>query len=115
MLEEFASYNRNIKFSFVNPLEDESQADQVIAQLGNLGLKPANITVEEGGKVSQEIVFPWAMANLGDNTVRVPLLKNKLGTSSEQRVNNSIQQLEYAFADAPDQTYDPGEKIGGRH
>ncbi|NER11822.1 gliding motility-associated ABC transporter substrate-binding protein GldG [Leptobacterium flavescens] len=100
LLEEFASYNRNIKFSFVNPLEDENQADQVIAQLGNLGLKPANITVEEGGKVSQEIVFPWAMANLGDNTVRVPLLKNKLGTSSEQRVNNSIQQLEYAFADA---------------
>lgn len=100
LLEEFNAYNSNIKFSFINPLEDDKNRDAIINQLTGLGLKPASITVEEGGKVSQELVFPWAMANQNDKTIRVPLLKNKIGADSEQRVNNSIQQLEYAFADA---------------
>lgn len=100
ILEEFAAVNSNVKFSFVNPLEDESNREETIANLQGLGLNPANITVQDGSKVSQELVFPWAMANLGDKTVRVPLLKNKLGASSEERINNSVQHLEYAFADA---------------
>ncbi|MEO0525927.1 MAG: gliding motility-associated ABC transporter substrate-binding protein GldG [Bacteroidota bacterium] len=100
LLEEFASENDNIKFNFVNPLEDETQTEATIAQLQSIGLTPANITVEDNGKVSQEILFPWAMVNHENNTVRVPLLKNKLGASTEERVNNSVQHLEYAFADA---------------
>ncbi|KAB7531725.1 gliding motility-associated ABC transporter substrate-binding protein GldG [Flagellimonas olearia] len=100
LLESFASKNSNIKYNLVDPLEDESQAQQTIAELQGLGLQPANITVEENGKVSQELVFPWAMVNYKDNTVKVPLLKNKLGSTAEDRINNSVQQLEYAFADA---------------
>jgi gliding-associated putative ABC transporter substrate-binding component GldG len=100
LLESFASKNSNIKYNLVDPLEDESQAQQTIAELQGLGLQPANVTVEENGKVSQELVFPWAMVNYRDNTVKVPLLKNKLGSTAEDRINNSVQQLEYAFADA---------------
>ncbi len=62
-------------------------------------LKPARVEVRESGKVSTELVYPWAIAYFGDKTVTVPLLKNQLGTTSEERVNNSIQNLEYAFAD----------------
>ncbi|MEX0288365.1 MAG: gliding motility-associated ABC transporter substrate-binding protein GldG, partial [Flavobacteriaceae bacterium] len=69
-------------------------------QLEGLGLKAAQITVEDNGRVSQELVFPWAMVSYNNNTVKVPLLKNKLGASAEERVNNSVQNLEYAFADA---------------
>lgn len=100
LLESFASKNGNIKYNLVNPLENESQTQQTIAELQSLGLQPANVTVEENGKVSQELIFPWAMVNYGDNTVKVPLLKNKLGSTAEDRINNSVQQLEYAFADA---------------
>ncbi|NJB70250.1 gliding-associated putative ABC transporter substrate-binding component GldG [Saonia flava] len=100
ILEEFASKNNNIKFSFVNPLEDESQTETTIAELQGLGLTPANVTVGDNGKVSQEILFPWAMVTFNNKTVKVPLLKNKLGASSGERVNNSVQNLEYAFADA---------------
>ncbi len=100
LLEEFASENKLIKFNFVNPLGDGSNTEKVMAELQGLGLKPANITVEDNGKVSQEIVFPWAMVNHNNKTVKVPLLKNKLGASTEERVTNSIQHLEYAFADA---------------
>ncbi|MDC6364437.1 MULTISPECIES: gliding motility-associated ABC transporter substrate-binding protein GldG [Flavobacteriaceae] len=100
LLESFASKNNTIKFNFVNPLENKDQAQETIAQLQSLGLQPANVTVEENGKVSQELVFPWAMVNYKNKTVKVPLLKNKLGSNAEERINNSVQQLEYAFADA---------------
>ncbi|MBC6998057.1 gliding motility-associated ABC transporter substrate-binding protein GldG [Cytophaga sp. FL35] len=100
ILEEFASENSQIKFNFIDPLEDSGSAEQTMAELQGLGLTPAQITVEDNGSMSQEIVFPWALVNYDNNTVKVPLLKNKLGASSEERVNNSVQQLEYAFADA---------------
>ncbi|UCD62394.1 MAG: gliding motility-associated ABC transporter substrate-binding protein GldG [Flavobacteriaceae bacterium] len=100
LLEEFASRNDNIKFNFVDPLSDNTRTDATIAELQSLGLTPANVTVEENGRVSQEIIFPWAMVNYNNKTIRVPLLKNKLGASSEERVNISVQNLEYAFADA---------------
>tara|TARA_R110000868_G_scaffold280326_2_gene540373 strand:- start:17381 stop:19045 length:1665 start_codon:yes stop_codon:yes gene_type:complete len=100
LLEEFAAENKNIKFNFVNPLEGASQIDGVITDLQGMGLTPTNVTVEQNGKVSQEIIFPWAMVNYNNNTVKVSLLKNKLGATTEERVNNSVQHLEYAFADA---------------
>lgn len=100
LLEEFSSKNKNIKYNLVNPLEDETQIQQTIADLQRIGLKPANVTIEENGKVSQELVFPWAMVNYKNQTVKVSLLKNKLGSTTENRINNSVQQLEYAFADA---------------
>ncbi|WP_339709461.1 gliding motility-associated ABC transporter substrate-binding protein GldG [uncultured Kriegella sp.] len=100
LLEEFASKSNNIKFTFVDPLEDSEQTDATIADLQSLGLTPAQITVEDNSKLSQNIAFPWAMVNYNNVTVKVPLLKNKLGASSEERINNSVQNLEYAFADA---------------
>ena len=100
LLESFGSKNSNIKYNLVDPLEDSENPQETVAQLESLGLQPANVTVEENGKVSNELVFPWAMVNYNDQTVKVPLLKNKLGSSAEDRINNSVQQLEYAFADA---------------
>lgn len=100
LLESFASENSNIKYNLVDPLADEANAQETIAQLQSLGLKPANVNIVESGKVSNELVFPWAMVNYRDKTVKVSLLKNKLGSTPEQLVNNSVQQLEYAFADA---------------
>lgn len=100
LLESFGSKNSNIKYNLVDPMEDSENPQETVAQLQSLGLQPANVTVEENGKVSNELVFPWAMVNYNDQTVKVPLLKNKLGSTAEERINNSVQQLEYAFADA---------------
>jgi gliding-associated putative ABC transporter substrate-binding component GldG len=100
LLENFAQVNPNIKYAFEDPLEDPSQAEATIAQLQRIGLTPANVTTEEDGRVSQELVFPWAMVTHRDRTVKVALLKNRLGADTEARVTNSIQNLEYAFADA---------------
>lgn len=100
ILEEFKAENSNIKFNFINPLETTGSSENAIAEMQKLGLTPANVTVEENGKVSQEFVFPWAMVYYNNKTVKVALLKNKLGATTEDRVTNSIQHLEYSFADA---------------
>jgi len=100
LLGTFSNLNDNISYDFVNPIEDNSVRDATIAELQQIGLTPASVTIEEDGKISQEVVFPWAIVSNQNKTVQVPLLKNKLGSSSEERINNSVQQLEYAFADA---------------
>jgi gliding-associated putative ABC transporter substrate-binding component GldG len=99
LLEEFSAYNSNLKYEFINPLEGEENPAIIQEQLQQFGLTTAQVEVRENGKVSTEIVYPWALAYYKEKTVKIPLLKNQLGTTSEERVNNSIQNLEYAFAD----------------
>jgi len=95
LLEEFEGYNRNIKFKFVNPSDTEGDAEALF----KFGAKPAQVEVKENGKVSTQQIFPWAIATYNGRPIKIPLLKNQLGITSEERVNNSIQNLEYAFAD----------------
>lgn len=95
LLEEFEAYNPNIKFKFVNPSDKEGDAEALL----KFGAKPAQVEVKQNGKVSTQQIFPWAIASYQGKYLKVPLLKNQLGTTSEERVNNSIQNLEYAFAD----------------
>jgi gliding-associated putative ABC transporter substrate-binding component GldG len=100
LLEEFHAYNNNIIFNFVDPLEDEEGRDQAMQELFSLGMTPINVTVDDKGKQSQEVVFPWAMANYGNKTVKIQLLKNMMGASTAEKVVSSVQHLEYAMADA---------------
>lgn len=100
LLEEFKAENPNIIFQFVNPLEDEEQRDATIQSFLERGLTPVNVTVNDKGQQTQEVVFPWAVATCGDRVVKVPLLKNMMGASTAEKVVSSVQHLEYAFANA---------------
>jgi len=100
LLEEFQSYNNNIAFEFVDPLENKAESMDIVKSLYQKGLTPINITVDDKGKQSQAIVFPWAVALYDDKEVNIPLLKNIMGASTTQKVIGSIQHLEYSIADA---------------
>ncbi len=95
LLEEFEANNSNIKYKFINPNENEGDAEALF----KFGAKPAQIEVKHNGKLSSQQVFPWAIASYKGSYTKISLLKNQLGTTTEERVNNSIQNLEYAFAD----------------
>jgi len=109
-LEEMSAYNSNVKFNFIDPLAEGDDANAVAQEFYELGMTPARISVMENGKASESIIFPWAIANFNNKTVKIPLLKNKLGATDEERVNNSVQQLEYSFADAIGQLAKPKKK-----
>ena len=100
LLEEFKSNNSNIIFQFVNPLENEKEKDSIMQTFMQRGLTPVNVTVNDKGQQTQEMVFPWAVATCGNRSVKVPLLKNMMGASTAEKVVSSVQHLEYAFANA---------------
>ncbi|WP_452221268.1 gliding motility-associated ABC transporter substrate-binding protein GldG [Lacinutrix salivirga] len=99
LLEEFSAINSNIKFNFVNPIENEKLRTQNIKNLSNRGLTPMQMTVNESGKSSQAVIFPWALASYNNQTVKIPLIRNKIGATQQELVTTSVQHLEYAFAD----------------
>lgn len=99
LLEEFAAYNNNINFKFINPIEDDASREQNIQSLSQRGLTPMQLSVQESGKSSQALIFPWALASYNNQTVKIPLVKNKIGANQQELVSNSVQHLEYAFAD----------------
>jgi len=107
LLEEFRAYNDNISFKFINPTEDEDTRDQAIKQLNARSLTPMQLNVQENGKQSQEVIFPWALASYDEVTVKIPLVKNKIGETQQQLVTNSVQHLEYAFADGISKLVNP--------
>ena len=107
LLEEFRAYNDNISFKFINPTENEDTRDQAIQQLNARGLTPMQLNVQENGKQSQEVIFPWALASYNEVTVKIPLVKNKIGETQQQLVTNSVQHLEYAFADGISKLVNP--------
>lgn len=97
LLDGFSAYNNNIHFEFINPTEKGNEAFQ--SQFEKFELTPAQVSVTENGKQSTEYVYPWALAHHDGKTVKIQLLKNQLGATSEERVNSSLQNLQYAFAD----------------
>lgn len=100
LLEEFHAHNPNIIFQFVNPLEKEEERQQIMQTFYERGLTPISVTVDDKGKQSQEVVYPWAIATYNDKSTKIPLLKNAMGASTAEKVVSSVQHLEYALADA---------------
>ena len=110
LLEEFSNSNNNINFGFINPIADEANRNTNIQLLSERGLTPMQLNVQESGRTTQEVIFPWALASYNDQTVKISLLKNNIGASTEEKVANSIQHLEYAFVDGFNKLINPKSK-----
>lgn len=102
LLIDFEAYSDNrLQFDFVNPMSGDQQAqEQAYQQLLEKGLEPTNLSVKTEDGMSQKIIFPAAMITYKGAQIPVKLLQNRTGSSPEEVLNNSIQNLEYAFASA---------------
>ena len=104
-LEELKAQNSNILFRFINP-------DNIRERLIQKGMMPTQLTVEEGGNLSQAIIFPWAEINLGKKSTLVSLLPNAIAKTQEEQLQNAIEKLEYSFTNALNNiTKDQKQKI----
>lgn len=64
------------------------------------------------GQTAQTIIYPYAIVQYHDRSQVVTLLKNQRGLSGEENLNYSIENLEFAFAEAiRSLTQDTIEKI----
>jgi len=99
ILEEFRTVNPLISFNFINPLEDEDVSEEVVNRLIGFGLQPIQISEQKKGKLSQTIIFPWAVASIDNKkVVNINLLAEKPFTEDDAQVSVSVEQLEYHFS-----------------
>jgi ABC-2 type transport system permease protein len=102
LLRDFKTYsNAHLKFDFVNPLSgDQKSQEEAYQLLIEKGIEPTNLSVKTEDGMSQKIIFPAALITYKGRQIPVKLLQSRSGISPEEVLNNSIQNLEYAFASA---------------
>ncbi|BAO77084.1 gliding motility-associated ABC transporter substrate-binding protein GldG [Winogradskyella sp. PG-2] len=110
IIEEFQLETNQIFINYINPIEDETTRERNIDELTKSGLEPYINTDNSTGKVTKEIIFPWAFASYKDEIVKIPLLKRSITQGLQEQVNNSVQSLEYAFSDGFSQLVNPKSK-----
>ncbi len=100
LLDEFRVYAKdNIEYQFIDPsaIADKKERNDLFQQLAQKGLQPTNLEERQKGGTSQKIIFPGVLLNYRVQEIPIQLLKSKLGTGSEEMLNNSIEGLEYDF------------------
>ena len=76
-------------------------APEQLATTGNGNLEPTVVHERtHKGQTAQTIVYPYAIVQYHDRRQVVTLLKNQRGLSGEENLNHSIENLEFAFAEA---------------
>ena len=103
MLNDLQAYShRSLQFDFVDPLKGvaQDQQQQTIQDLEARGVEPTNLSVKTDNGLTQKIIIPYALVTSGDKEIAVSLLQNRIGLSPDEVLNNSIQNLEYAFSSA---------------
>lgn len=102
LLDEMSVYSSNIKVSFENPSTATSNDERLkkYAELEAKGLTPTVIYErDKEGKSIQKVVFPWMQIRYNGKDANVNLLKNIRGSSGEENLNVSIENLEFEITD----------------
>lgn len=102
LLSDLSAYSADkITFEVINPLDGNTQQQQANTEaLADRGITPTNLSVRTETGFSQQLIFPAALITYGDHEIPVQLLLSRAGASHETVLNNSIQNLEYAFVSA---------------
>ncbi|SEP39139.1 gliding motility-associated ABC transporter substrate-binding protein GldG [Mucilaginibacter sp. OK283] len=106
MITDLKAYSHgNIQFEFVDllstikKLPDDKQKE-AYEDYESKGVVGQNISFKTDDGVSQKLIFPEAVVKSGDKEVVVNLVQTRIGSSDEEQINISVQNLEYAFTSA---------------
>ena len=102
-LEEFRTYaGANVQYTFIDPTTATSQAarNEFYRSLAEKGIQPTNIFDSQGGKRTEKLVFPGALVSYGGRETGVMLLKGNQAASPEEKLNQSVEGVEYQLANA---------------
>ena len=104
ILDEFSAYSsKPLIYKYINPSNAASERERMknYDELENRGMTPITISVRDSqGKISQQIIFPWAEIIAENDTVQVCIMQPTGRLSGEESVNAAIEGLEYQFIDA---------------
>jgi ABC-2 type transport system permease protein len=103
MLSDLQAYSHGkIQFEFRDPLKglNNDQQNEMIQNMAAEGVEPTNLSVKTDNGVTQKLIFPSALVSADGKDIPVKLLLSRIGLSPDEVLNNSIQNLEYAFSSA---------------
>lgn len=101
ILEEFRTFGgTHIQYSFIDPRQAVSEAarNEFYQSLAGKGIQPTNIIDEEEGGRREKLIFPGAVISYGGREQGVMLLRGNQAASPEEKLNQSVEELEYALA-----------------
>lgn len=101
ILDEFRIYaNGNVRYEFYDPnsITDEKKRAEFMQQLGQKGIQPTNLRATEEGKQVERLVFPGAVIRYNGKETAVNFLKGNLAASPDERLNQSVEGVEYELA-----------------
>lgn len=96
MLEEFRRINPNISFKFTDPVKNKMSKDTLMA----MGMQPSVLPDVRDGRISQIVLFPYAVAKYEGRGISVPLISQQQNVNADEQLNRSIENLEYSLISA---------------
>lgn len=102
LLVDFKAYSHSdFHVDWVNPLSGDTQTqEKTFSELLEKGIEPTQLSVKSDNGLTQKNIFPQALISYQGKQMVVRLLQTRSGASAEEVLNNSIQNLEYAFISA---------------
>ncbi|MBK9016782.1 MAG: gliding motility-associated ABC transporter substrate-binding protein GldG [Saprospiraceae bacterium] len=102
MLDDFRSETGFITYSYTNPgggTVDEINARRT--ELAKEGIVPTNLRIKTTEGTEEKFIYPYAKISYKGRTAVVDLLDEEaVGASPDEKLNTSISQMEYKFANA---------------
>lgn len=102
-LNEFRVFSDNkINYSFIDPTVaiDEKARNEFISGLAAKGITPTRVYDEQNGQRIQKLILPGAVVSYGGGEKGVMLLKGTQAVSAREKINQSIEGVEYELASA---------------
>lgn len=98
-LDRHAGYKLDI--SFINPSSLPVERDKLPEYMAQQNMQGILLNeVDRDGKLSRQLIYPYAQIISDSDTLQIPLLKNIPGNTAEENLNASSENLEFQFIDA---------------
>ena len=100
LIKSIQQHTDQIVYGYIDPFDGAKDTNSLVDEMKSYGITPEYIVQNKNQGVEQTVVFPWAMVSDGNRTILIPLNKKNSGYNKQQKINRSIEDLEFQFYNA---------------
>ena len=102
-LDEFRNYSDGkLDYTFVDPssIVEKQKKEKFLKDLQAKGILPVNLFEKKNGGQVERTIFPYALVNYNGKEMPVLLLQNTKFLSAEEKLNQSVENVEYELVNS---------------